>query len=109
MRGFLTWAGCQTRGCASAGGPFSSFSRRSITTPGVASYYIPRQMVQLPIRDSEALVEEIAEAYVSMDLPTQELFRRAATKKMTGEEESGEAVPKKPGNPSAPKVPSTPS
>lgn len=51
---------------------------------GFASHRIPQGMTGLPVRESETLLEELAEAYINMDLTTLSQFQRKATAQMTG-------------------------
>ncbi|KPI85705.1 ribosomal protein l7/l12-like protein [Leptomonas seymouri] len=57
------------------------FSQRTLIS-GMASNRIPRGMAPLAVRDSEQAVEELAEAYVKMDLKTMSEFHKKAMAEM---------------------------
>lgn len=61
---------------------------RTVYVSGFASSRVPSGMAVLDVRDSEALIEELAEAYVNMDLATLVQFQQAATQRMAGEGKS---------------------
>ncbi|CCW72010.1 unnamed protein product [Phytomonas sp. Hart1] len=97
MRSFLPFLSSSSHGLTvSLISTLSKCSKRYFTPPKIPSQFIPRQMVALSIRDSEELVEEIAEAYVNMNLSTQEEFRKAATEKIIGGEKGKQLLTSKP-------------
>lgn len=65
------------------------FSQRTLIS-GMASHRIPRGMTPLAVRDSAAVVEELADAYVHMDLATMTAFHKKAMAEML---RSGAAAP----------------
>lgn len=61
---------------------------RRVMLTGFASHRVPSGMAVLPVRDSEELVEQLAEAYVNMDLQTLTQFQLRAAQKLAGEGKS---------------------
>lgn len=65
---------------AATGGPLL-FAQRTLIS-GMASSRIPRGMTPLAVRESAQVVEELADAYVNMDLATMTAFHKKAMTEM---------------------------
>lgn len=57
-------------------------SARNVVLTGVASHRVPSGMAVLPVRDSEELIEELAEAYVNTSIRRLVEFQQQATRRM---------------------------